>query len=65
MIIILFKSLNIRGELKFGNDHSTRRFHEDKKASKMQQKLNRMILKNEIKREKLKKYYRIRKINKR
>ena len=63
MIIILFKSLNIRGEIKFGNDHFTRGIHEDRKTSKMQQKLNRMILKDEIKREKLKKYYKVRKVN--
>ncbi len=62
MIIVLFKSLNIRGEIRFGQDYSNKRFYEDKKSSKMQQKLNRMILKNEIKREKIKKHYKIRKV---
>ena len=49
IIIILFKSLNIQGEIRFGDKYSTRRFHEDRKASKMQKKLNRIVLKNEIK----------------
>ena len=48
MIIILFKTLNIRGEIKFGEDNSTIRIKRDKKTSSLQRKLNKMILKREI-----------------
>ncbi len=64
MIIILFKALNIRGEIRFGQEHFTKRFYGDKKVSKLQKKLNRKILKNDLKKGKLKKSYPIRKISK-
>ena len=62
MIIILFKTLHLRGEIKFGHDYSTRKFYEDRKYAKMQQKLNQIMLKNEIKRETMKKDYKVRKM---
>lgn len=51
-IAFLFRALNIRGELKFGIDDIGQRHREDKKSSKLQDKLNRMVLKSEIEREK-------------
>jgi hypothetical protein len=60
MIIILFKSLNIRGELKFGNN---KRIYEDRRHTKLQNKLNRMLIKDEIKRQKKKKHYNIKKMS--
>jgi len=62
MVIILFKALNLRGEIKFGHDYSTRKFYEDRKSAKLQQKLNQIILKNELKRETTKEDYKVRKI---
>lgn len=62
MIIILFKVLNLRGEIKFGHDYYTRKHNEDRKSAKLQQELNQIMLKNEIKREKMKKNHKVRKI---
>ena len=62
LVLIMFKLLNIRGELKFGHDSFTRRFYEDKKSAKMQQKLNQIMLKNEIKRKTTKEDYKVRKM---
>lgn len=50
IIIILFRMLNLRGEVRFGKEPSFRRHLHDKKLSKMQQKINKMILHDEIKR---------------
>lgn len=50
-IILLAKALHIRGEIRFGNDPD-RYYQEDKKNAKLQNKLNRMILRNEIESEK-------------
>ena len=50
IIIILFKVLNVRGELKFGKDRFY--YYGDRKVTKMQNKLNRMALKEELKRKK-------------
>jgi hypothetical protein len=63
MIIILFKFLNIRGEIKFGQDFSFRKCGEDKRVSRLQNKLNKKVIKNDLKREKSKKHYKVRKIN--
>lgn len=52
MAIIIFKLFNIRGEIRFGNNHSTKRFYEDRKTSKLQHKINQQVLKNELKRHK-------------
>ena len=49
MIIILFKVFNIRGELRFGNNKS---HYKDKKSAKMQAKLNRMLIKRDLEKEK-------------
>ena len=49
IIIILFKVFHIRGELKFG---ASPKFSEDKRAVKLQEKLNRMMLKRDIEKEK-------------
>jgi len=54
LVLIVFKLLNIRGELKFGNDHLTRRYRENRRNSKLQEKLHRRILKDEIKKTKQK-----------
>lgn len=59
---VLFKLLNVRGEIKFGNDHFTRSYYEDRKSAKLQQKLNQIMLKNEIKRETTKEDYKVRKM---
>lgn len=48
MIIILFKSLDIRGEIKFGKDAQSRKYWDDKKTSKLQHKINREILRHEL-----------------
>ncbi len=50
--IILFKTLNIRGEIQFGNDPHRPKFNHDTHISRMQKKLNRLELKREIKRKK-------------
>ena len=60
MIIILFKALNLRGEVRFGHDGNS---YEDKKHTKMQNKLNRMLVHDEIKRQKNKKGYNVRKMS--
>ncbi len=52
-IIILFKSLHIRGEIKFGADPSYTRIKHDAKISKLQKKINRSVLKDELKRRKI------------
>ncbi len=62
MIIILFKALNLRGEIKFGHDSYTKGFHEDRKSARLQQKLNQIMLKNEIKRATTKEDIKIRKM---
>ena len=62
MVIILFKSFNLRGEIKFGHDYSARKFYEDKKSAKLQQRLNQIMLKKEIKKEITKKDYNVRKM---
>lgn len=62
MIIILFKALNLRGELKFGEDYSIRKYYEDKKSEKLQQKLNHLALKQEIKKQESNKNYKIKKM---
>jgi hypothetical protein len=62
MAIIIFKVFNIRGEIKFGNNYSTRKYNEDLKSTKLQQKMNQITLKDEIKRKKLKKDYKVRKM---
>jgi len=62
MIVILFKAINIRGEIKFGHDYSTRKYYDDKKSAKLQQKLNQIMLKNEIKRQARKEDYKVRKM---
>jgi len=62
MAIILFKSFNLRGEIKFGQNYSVRKFYEDKKSAKLQQRLNQIMLKKEIKKEITKKDYNIRKM---
>ncbi len=48
IIIILFKTLNIRMEIKLGEDIQSRNYYHDKKTSKLQHKINREILKHEL-----------------
>jgi hypothetical protein len=48
MIILLFKTLNIRGEIRFGEDIQSKRYQDDKKTSKLQHKINQEILKVEL-----------------
>ena len=62
MVIILFRTLNIRGEIKFGHDYSTKKFYDDRKSSKLQQRLNHIVLKDEIKKATLKEDYKVRKM---
>lgn len=61
--IILFKTLNIRGEIRFGKKPSPSGYFGDKRVSKLQNRLNREILKNELKKEKGKKHHRVRKLS--
>ncbi|MFA5174257.1 MAG: hypothetical protein WC438_03690 [Candidatus Pacearchaeota archaeon] len=62
MIIILFKALNLRGEIRFGDSPKS---YEDKQYSKMQNNINKMVLKREIEREKerIKDSYKTRKVS--
>ena len=53
MIIILFRCLNIRANIRIGNDFDVRRNYEDRKASRLQKKINQEILKQELKRAKV------------
>ena len=64
MIVIIFRILNIRGEFRVGRDGSSVRYHEDRRASRLQSELNQMILKNEINQEKNKPHYRVLKLKK-
>ena len=64
MIIILFKLLNIRGEIRFGEDGNTRKYHEDKHLVKLQHKLDKVALENQIKSEKNKHHYKVVKVKK-
>lgn len=48
--VIVLRVLNIRGEIRFGWNGSSRRYYNDRKSSKLQAKLNRMIIKDEIRR---------------
>lgn len=61
LTLIVSRLLNIKGEIRFGNDHS-RKYYEDRKSTKLQQKLNQMILKKEIKKEKLKESCKVKKM---
>jgi hypothetical protein len=49
MIILLFRSLRIRGEVRFGEEHHFSRIKCDRKSSRLQRRLNHMILKRELK----------------
>jgi hypothetical protein len=49
LVLVISKLLNVRGEIRLGEDHFTRKHHEDRKSAKLQQKLNQLILKEEIK----------------
>ena len=60
MIIILFRFLNLRGEVRFGYDKN---YYEDRKYTKMQNRLNRMLVEGEIKRQKNKKNYKVKKMS--
>lgn len=46
MIIILFRALNLQGEIKFGG----KRFSNDTKVTRLQNKINRRVLKDELRR---------------
>lgn len=48
IIVFLFKTLNIQVNIKMGEDYYVRKFHEDKKISRMQNKINKIILKKEL-----------------
>ena len=48
MVIILFKTLPIKMEIKLGEDVQSKRYLDDKKTSKLQHKINREILKSEL-----------------
>ena len=48
--IILFKAFGISGEIRFGQNYSSRKYYEDKKSAKLQQKINREILRDELRR---------------
>lgn len=61
LFLLIFKLLNLRGELKFGHD-SYRNSHLNKKGEKLQQKLNQIMLKNEIKKKMIKEDYKVRKM---
>jgi hypothetical protein len=60
VVAFLFRILNIRGEIKFGEDG----FFRNNKSIKEQEKLNKLILKNELRNEKNLKRYKIVKIKK-
>jgi len=62
MTIILFKALDLRGEIKFGRSSFDREIYKDKKATRLQKKLNKLMLKEEIKREMKKEKYKVRKM---
>lgn len=63
LLWLIFRLLNIRGEIKFGDTPLTRRYYEDKKSAKLQRKLNQIMLKNEIKRQTTKEDYKVRKMS--
>ena len=54
LAIVLFKALHIRGEIKFGREPGYPKFHHDPKISRMQKKLNRSVLKDELRRKTIK-----------
>ncbi|MCW8965452.1 MAG: hypothetical protein OQK82_02010 [Candidatus Pacearchaeota archaeon] len=47
-VIILFKTLNIRMEIKLGEDFHILKNHQDRKTAKLQKKINREILRREL-----------------
>lgn len=49
IVIILFKALNIKMEIRLGEHFSDRRYYEDRKTIKLQHKINQEILKHELK----------------
>jgi len=49
LVIILFKTLNIRMDIKLGEDIKSKEYYQDKKTAKLQHKINREILKHELK----------------
>jgi len=62
LALVISNIFNIRGEIKFGHDYFTHRHHEDKKSTRLQQKLNQIMLKDEIKKATLKEDYKVRKM---
>jgi hypothetical protein len=62
LAIILFKSLHIRGEISFGKDPHRPKFHHDQTISRLQNKINRHTLRQELKNRKTPKHLKIKKI---
>jgi hypothetical protein len=50
LAIVLFKSLHIRGNIEFGRDPHRPKFNHDSKISKIQKRLNRFVLNDELRR---------------
>jgi hypothetical protein len=64
LVLIISKLLNVRGEIRFGKNYFARKFSENKKLIRLQKKLDITAIKNQIKHEKNKTHYKIRKTKK-